>query len=42
MGGSSAPLEPEDSIAGMRRVIQRLRLDDSGGFFGYDGAAIPW
>ena len=42
MGGKSAPLAPEDSIGGMRRVIQRLSLDDSGGFFGYDGATIPW
>ena len=42
MGGNSAPLEPEDSIGGMRRVIERLSLDDSGGFFGYDGATIPW
>jgi NAD(P)-dependent dehydrogenase (short-subunit alcohol dehydrogenase family) len=42
MGGSSAPLDPEDSIGGMRRVIERLSLDDSGGFYGYDGATIPW
>jgi NAD(P)-dependent dehydrogenase (short-subunit alcohol dehydrogenase family) len=42
MGGSSAPLEPEDSVGGMRRVIARLSLDASGGFYGYDGAAIPW
>ena len=42
MGGNSAPLAPEDSIGGMRRVIERLSLDDSGGFFGYDGATVPW
>ena len=42
MGGKSAPLAPEDSIGGMRRVIERLSLDDGGGFFGYDGATIPW
>jgi NAD(P)-dependent dehydrogenase (short-subunit alcohol dehydrogenase family) len=42
MGGSSAPLEPQDSVGGMRRVIDRLSLDDSAGFFGYDGATIPW
>jgi len=42
MGGSSAPLDAEDSVGGMRRVIERLRLDDSGGFFGYDGATIAW
>lgn len=42
MGGSSAPLEPEDSIAGMRRVIEGLKADDSGAFFSYDGGRIPW
>jgi NAD(P)-dependent dehydrogenase (short-subunit alcohol dehydrogenase family) len=42
MGGSSAPLQPDESVAGMRHVIDRLGPDDSGGFFGYDGARIPW
>jgi len=42
MGGSSAPLEPEESVAGMRRVIEGLQPEDSGGFFAYDGATIPW
>lgn len=42
MGGSSAPLEPEQSVAGMRRVIDRLGPEDSGGFFGHDGERIPW
>jgi NAD(P)-dependent dehydrogenase (short-subunit alcohol dehydrogenase family) len=42
MGGSSAPLEPEQSVAGMRRVIDGLGPDQSGGFFAYDGTEIPW
>jgi NAD(P)-dependent dehydrogenase (short-subunit alcohol dehydrogenase family) len=42
MGGSSAPLTPEESIAGMRRVIDGLGKRDSGGFFAYDGSHIPW
>lgn len=42
MGGESAPLSPEDSVAGMRRVIQGLGRDQSGGFFAYNGAEIPW
>ena len=42
MGGSAAPLEPEDSVAGMRRVIEGLGPKNSGGFFAYDGATIPW
>lgn len=42
MGGSSAPLEPEQSIAGMRKVIDGLDHGQSGGFFAYDGTAVPW
>ena len=42
MGGASAPLEPEESVAGMRRVIDALGPEQSGGFFGYDGGTIPW
>ena len=42
MGGESAPLSPEDSVSGMRRVIEGLGPDQSGGFFAYDGAEIPW
>jgi len=42
MGGSSAPLSPDDSVSGMRRVIQGLGSDQSGGFFSYDGSKIPW
>jgi len=42
MGGSSAPLEPEESIAGMRRVIDSFGPEQSGGFFAYDGVEVPW
>lgn len=42
MGGASAPVLPADSIAGMRRVIAGLKTKDSGGFFAYDGEALPW
>ena len=42
MGGEDASVEPDDSVAGMRRVIDRLSEADSGKFFGYDGAEIPW
>jgi NAD(P)-dependent dehydrogenase (short-subunit alcohol dehydrogenase family) len=42
MGGSSAPLEPEESVAGMRKVIASLGPQQSGGFFAYDGAEVPW
>ena len=42
MGGSSAPLEPEESVAGLRRVIASRGLEQSGSFFAYDGTAVPW
>jgi NAD(P)-dependent dehydrogenase (short-subunit alcohol dehydrogenase family) len=42
MGGPSAPMTPEDSVAGMRKVIEGLGPDQSGGFFNYDGTQIPW
>jgi len=42
MGGASAPVLPADSVAGMRRVIAGLKAADSGGFFAYDGEALPW
>ena len=42
MGGSSASLGPEESVGGMRRVIDRLQPTDGGEFFGYDGGRIPW
>ena len=42
MGGASAPLDPAASVAGMRRVIDGLSAEQSGGFFSYDGTEIPW
>jgi NAD(P)-dependent dehydrogenase (short-subunit alcohol dehydrogenase family) len=41
MGGSSAPMVPEQSVAGMRRVIAGL-TPERFGFYNYDGATIPW
>jgi len=42
MGGTQAPLTPEQSVAGMRRVIDGLTLELAGGFYNYDGNTIPW
>jgi NAD(P)-dependent dehydrogenase (short-subunit alcohol dehydrogenase family) len=42
MGGASAPLTPEKSVRGLRKVIDGLRPGDSGKFLSYDGATIPW
>lgn len=42
MGGSAAPLSPQTSVAGLRKVIDGLKASDSGRFLSYDGSAIPW
>lgn len=42
MGGANAQLDVESSVAGMRRVIDKLDMAESGGFFSYDGSPIPW
>lgn len=42
MGGANAPVTVQDSVAGMRRVIDGLTVERAGGFYNYDGATIPW
>jgi NAD(P)-dependent dehydrogenase (short-subunit alcohol dehydrogenase family) len=42
MGGPNAPLPPEESVAAMRALIERLTPSDSGAFLGHNGEAIPW
>ena len=42
MGGPSAPTPPEQSVGAMRRVIDGLGPEQSGGFFNHDGSPIPW
>jgi NAD(P)-dependent dehydrogenase (short-subunit alcohol dehydrogenase family) len=42
MGGPSAPTSPQDSVASMRRTIETLGPEQSGGFFDHDGRPYPW
>lgn len=42
MGGKSAPLTPEQSVSGMRRVIAGLTEAENGSFHDYSGKALPW
>ncbi len=42
MGGSTAPIGPEDSVRGMLALVDRFKPDMSGAFFRYDGAGLPW
>ena len=42
MGGSSAPISPEESVRGMLALVDRYAPNLSGGFFRFDGARMPW
>lgn len=42
MGGPEAQLDAADSVRGLRAVIGRLDVADSGKFLRYDGTQIPW
>lgn len=42
MGGAAAPTAVEDSASGMRAVVARLMPADTGKFYNFDGAEIPW
>jgi NAD(P)-dependent dehydrogenase (short-subunit alcohol dehydrogenase family) len=42
MGGAGAPLEPAESVRGLRKVIAGSKKDDSGKFLSHDGASLPW
>ena len=42
MGGPSALIDAETSVGGMRAVIEGAGPKDSGRFFAYDGAEVPW
>ena len=42
MGGPQALIDTEQSVTGMRTVIDGLSIEQSGAFFSYDGSDIPW
>lgn len=42
MGGAGAPVQPPESIAGMKKVLDGLTLDRTGKFFEFTGAEVPW
>ena len=42
MGGSQAPVEVEDSISRIIDLLKRLKADDAGTFFNYQGQQLPW
>jgi NAD(P)-dependent dehydrogenase (short-subunit alcohol dehydrogenase family) len=42
MGGPNALISVEQSVAGMRKVLEKLAPATSGKFYAYDGKEIPW
>ena len=42
MGGPSALISVEKSVSGMRQVLAKITIADSGKFIAYDGMEIPW
>ncbi len=42
MNGGGANLEPEESITGMLKQIEKLDIDSSGNFVRYNGESINW
>ena len=42
MGGADASITPQESVAGIRRVIAGATRADNGGFRNYDGSVIAW
>ncbi|MGN6528766.1 MAG: SDR family oxidoreductase [Burkholderiaceae bacterium] len=42
MGGASAPLAPEDAVAGLRRVLAAATPERSGSFLTWRGETMPW
>lgn len=42
MGGPGALIDTQESVTGMRRVIDGAGADASGRWFNYDGREIPW
>jgi NAD(P)-dependent dehydrogenase (short-subunit alcohol dehydrogenase family) len=42
MGGPNGLIDAPESVAGLRRVIEALTLENSGRFVAYDGKEIPW
>ncbi|MGD8228382.1 MAG: SDR family oxidoreductase [Desulfobacteraceae bacterium] len=42
MGGEGTSLMPRESVQGMRSLVEKFTLNESGRFFRYDGVEMPW
>lgn len=42
MGGAGADISVEKSVSGIKNVISKISLNDSGNFLTYNGKSLPW
>lgn len=42
MGGANATLSPQESVAGLVSVIDKLQPADNGHYYDFQGTSIPW
>ena len=42
MGGKNALIDVEESVSGMRKIIDAFSLSQTGQFIKYDGSIAPW
>jgi NAD(P)-dependent dehydrogenase (short-subunit alcohol dehydrogenase family) len=42
MGGEGSSLMPPESVRGMRSLVEKFTLEESGRFFRYDDVEMPW
>ena len=42
MGGPTADIEIEESVTGMKAVLDKVTIDDTGRYLTWDGGELPW
>jgi NAD(P)-dependent dehydrogenase (short-subunit alcohol dehydrogenase family) len=42
MGGPNGLINTQQSVGGLRQVIEQLTLENAGRFIAFDGKEIPW
>lgn len=42
MGGPNGLISTQQSVSGMRQVISKLKPENSGEFYAFDGQMVPW
>ena len=42
MGGPNAPVKPADGVAGLRKVLASISIDETCSFYDYEGNVLAW